>query len=84
MNPIASYRDEEADHEGVERFRRAMLEKLKRKRAEGRRGWNLPAVCSIGQLETMLREHVEKGDAVDVANLAMMIWNRRNPTGTQR
>jgi hypothetical protein len=74
---------EDADNQGCERFCKAMKHKLARKRAQGRGGWNDPKRCSIKRLEKMLREHVEKGDPTDAGNIAMMIWNRRNPTGTK-
>lgn len=73
--------DEEADSLGVRRFTRRMLEKLADKRAEGYCGWNEPGECSVDRLKEMLSEHLPKGDMVDVANFAMMIWNRQNPTG---
>ncbi len=41
-------------------------------------GWQK---CSVEELWDMLRYHVTKGDPVDVANLAMMIYhNSRNDT----
>ena len=77
-----------ADELGVERFAQAMLVKLAKKRNEGRHGWNLTHGesgndwgCTVRDLETMLRQHLAKGDVVDVANFCMMIWNRRNPKG---
>ena len=89
--------DAEADAVGVDRFRTAMSNKLAEKRADGRGGWNHEPYtvqpdrgdrvwrggCSIAQLRKMLREHFENGngDMVDIANFAMMIWNRENPDG---
>lgn len=70
-----------ADAIGVTRFAEAMSEKLAQKSLEGRGGWNRPDQCSIEDLERMLREHIAKGDPVDIANFAMMIWNRRHPEG---
>jgi hypothetical protein len=64
---------------GIKRFSRAMREKLERKRKAGRAGWNRPQECSVAELRSMMMEHVAKGDLVDVANFAMMIWNRENP-----
>lgn len=54
----------------------AMKAKLAKKRAEGRSGWDDKENCSQVWLSTLLREHVEKGDPLDVANLAMMLWAR--------
>lgn len=69
--------DEAADNEGVDRLAAAMKAKLKAKRLEGRGGWHND--CGIGRLREMLMEHIGKGDILDVANFAMMIWNRENP-----
>lgn len=68
---------EHSDDEAVLRFAEAMRDKLKRKRKQGRGGWDNPAECPIETLERMLAEHVAKGDPVDIANFAMMIWNRK-------
>jgi hypothetical protein len=58
----------------VDAFAAAMKAKMARSRAKGRGGWQ---TCSVPDLWQMLREHVEKGDPVDVANLAMMIWRNQ-------
>ena len=61
------------DDLAVDRFAEVMKAKLAKKRTEGRGGWEQ---CSPIVLSTMLREHVDKGDPVDVANFAMMLyWN---------
>src|SRR4029077_20482891 len=60
------------DDEAVSIFATAMQDKMAKSRAKGRGGWQS---CSVDDLWKMLREHVEKGDPVDVANLAMMIWH---------
>lgn len=77
-----------ADITGVDRFALAMKKKLAKKRTEGRSGWNTtPALgwgCNVRELESMLRQHLEKGDVVDIANFCMMVWNRRNPKGSPR
>lgn len=64
------------DAKAVDRFAVAMKAKLAKKRAEGRGGWDNPDECSIALLSELLREHVAKGDPVDVGNLAMMIHQR--------
>ena len=70
-----------ADTKGVERFAVAMTAKLAKKRAEGAGGWNRPHECSMERLQKLLAASVAKGDPVDIANFAMMIWNRENPCG---
>lgn len=76
---------EAADKIGVQRFATAMRAKLAAKRKQGYHGWNTTAYsgwgCSVRDLEAMLRQHLVKGDVVDVANFCMMVWNRRNPRG---
>lgn len=65
-----------ADDLAVDRFAAAMKAKLSKKRAEGRGGWEDKAECSNELLSRLLREHVEKGDPLDVGNLAMMLHQR--------
>lgn len=54
----------------IDQFARLMKEKMDRARAKGRRGWQS---CSQKRLSDMLRQHVEKGDVVDIANFCMML-----------
>ena len=63
------------DDHAVNRFAAVMKGKLAAKRLQGRGGWQEPEVPN-GYLSRLLREHVDKGDPVDVANLAMMIHQR--------
>jgi hypothetical protein len=58
------------DGVAINSFARAMHHKMALARAKGRSGWQN---CSSAELWQMLREHVEKGDPVDVGNFAMMI-----------
>lgn len=65
------------DDEAVDSFANAMKIKLRKKRVEdGRDGWQDAGVLSTGSLAYMLLEHVVKGDPVDIANFAMMLWHR--------
>jgi len=57
-------------------FSQIMEEKLCFKRAQGRGGWWDENQCSIEYLRKLLREHIDKGDMVDVANFAAMIYAR--------
>lgn len=63
------------DDHAVNRFAAAMKGKLAAKRLQGRGGWQEPEVPN-GYLSRLLREHVDKGDPVDVANFAMMVHQR--------
>lgn len=73
----AMSRDEpHPDDIAVDRFAAAMKAKLAKKRDEGRGGWENKGECSAEYLSQLLREHVDKGDPVDVGNLAMMIQQR--------
>jgi hypothetical protein len=56
--------------------RAAMREKLEKKSGQGRGGWWDRSRCSTGHLRQLLREHLEKGDMVDVMNFAAMIYVR--------
>lgn len=64
------------DDLAVDNFAAAMKEKLAKKRNDGRGGWEDKEKCSNKYLSKLLREHVNKGDPVDVANLAMMLHQR--------
>lgn len=68
--------DVHPDDIAVDRFADAMKIKLAKKRNEGRGGWADKTECSQIFLSQLLREHVEKGDPVDVGNLAMMLHQR--------
>lgn len=81
---ITTMAGDRADRTGVERFAAAMSDKLHLKADEGRGGWNKPDECSVEDLCLMMAAHIKKGDMVDVANFAMMIWNRENPKGKPR
>lgn len=81
MSDIRDIDAPDCDYVGVQRFAAAMNDKLKKKRESGRGGWNDPTECPLSELRRMLRDHMEKGDMVDIANFSMMIWNRQNPKG---
>lgn len=75
QSPVSQKEAAHSDDLAVDRFAAAMKAKLAKKREEGRGGWDGPT-CSAEILSQMLRKHVEKGDPVDVANLAMMLQQR--------
>ncbi|MCJ8053815.1 hypothetical protein GB928_018320 [Shinella curvata] len=64
------------DNYAVDQFAMAMKVKLAQKRLEGRGGWDREDECSKEFLSQLLREHIEKGDPIDVANFAMMLHQR--------
>lgn len=68
--------DAEADDNGVNALACAMKSKLAAKRAEGYGGWNKPDDCAVEHLAKLLLDHLPKGDPVDIANFAMMLFNR--------
>jgi hypothetical protein len=67
---------ERADAMLVELAGAAMAAKLAKKREDGRGGWHLPDPAMDANLRKALREHLDKGDMVDVLNLAAMIHVR--------
>ncbi|CUX57703.1 MULTISPECIES: hypothetical protein [Agrobacterium] len=69
------------DNEAVDLLAGRMKEKLCSARAKGRSGWNDPSQCTNADLSRMLREHVEKGDPVDVANFCAFLIARGERIG---
>ena len=72
--------DEKADTLLVEKVAYEMRRKLIKKRKDGKRGWHTPC-CSNKMLLEMLKTNIEKGDMVDVINLAGMILCRTSLYG---
>lgn len=64
------------DDLAVDGFTQLMKAKMELKRHQGRGGWDDKLQCSQALLTQLLREHVEKGDPVDVANFCMMLSAR--------
>ena len=60
----------------IDQFAYAMKRKMSEAGRKGRSGWHRKDECSAEDLSRMLREHVEKGDPVDVANFCMMLHQR--------
>lgn len=75
-----SHRRMHPDDVAVEVFAARMKTKLRKKREEGYGGWNKPEECHATFLREQLRNHLHKGDPVDVANYAMMLWHRGEST----
>jgi hypothetical protein len=77
QNVLNSWLDNQhPDDVAVDAFASKMRQKMAASRAKGRGGWNDKAQCSAEALSAMLRDHVAKGDPVDVANFAMMLAQR--------
>nr|WP_060515410.1 hypothetical protein [Pseudomonas putida] len=66
----------ELDDAAVDAIALNMKVKMARNRAKGRAGWNEGDTCTADFLSKELREHVEKGDPLDVAIYAMMLHLR--------
>nr|AMP35820.1 Hypothetical protein [Pseudomonas aeruginosa] len=64
------------DDAAVDAIALNMKVKMARNRAKGRSGWNDETTCTADFLSTELREHVAKGDPLDVAIYAMMLHLR--------
>ena len=77
--PAAPQAKKHPDEAAVDRFAAAMKSKLAEKRRQGKSGWDDPR-CPTEHLAALLREHVVKGDPLDVGNFAMMLWCRGGST----
>lgn len=64
----------------VDNLAAAMKVKMAKQRAKGYGGWDDPSICSAEDLQRMLFEHIAKGDPVDVANFAGMLFARGERT----
>lgn len=76
----------EAINRAIDQFAEAMKVKMKEKYYEGYEGWDDIAGVE-GIITQKLLDHVMrgKGQEVDVANFAMMLWHAsRNSTSTER
>ncbi len=61
----------------VDQFADAMKTKLTEKAVyDGKTGWDDPA-WTPEQITQAMRDHIDKGDPVDVANFAAFLWNRQ-------
>lgn len=63
----------------VDQFAISLKKKMAKSRAKGRSGWNDPALCSDQFLADMFLKHLNKNNAgnyEDLAILLMMLWYR--------
>ena len=72
--------DEIADELLISQITSDMWAKLEKKRDEGRGGWHTGS-CDNSKLKAMLIKHIDKGDMIDVANLAAMMHVRQKLYG---
>lgn len=77
-----AYRDRHPDDVAIDVFAQAMKNKMAQKREQGYSGWDIVDECTDEFLAKMLVDHVVKGDPVDVANFAMMLFARNVPNLT--
>lgn len=71
--------DETKDNMAVEKFAKAMKEKLAKARAKGRRGWDDKEACSDEYLANLFQGHLQKcndGNFIDIANFLMFLHVR--------
>jgi hypothetical protein len=68
------------DDIAIDKFAAAMKAKMAKQRAKGYSGWDDSAQCPTERLQTMLNEHIGKGDPVDVGNFSMMLHARGENT----
>lgn len=76
VQPASKPEFKHPDDGAVDRFAVEMKAKLAKARAKGRGGWDNETLCTVEHLSELLREHVRKGDPVDVANFCMMLQQR--------
>lgn len=72
--------DKYNDDLAVDQFARAMKDKLAKKRAEGKGGWQ---TATDTLLEDLLLKEAEKDviDPIDAANYACFLWNNKEARG---
>lgn len=80
VNSGAASTESHPDDIAIDVFAAAMKAKMAKGRADGRHGWHNKNECAEIRLRVMLRQHVSKGDPVDVGNFAMMLFNRGERT----
>lgn len=70
---------EDVDNVAVDVLAQAMKAKLAKKREQGYSGW---VDCDSKHLSQLLREHVDKGDPVDVANFCAFLLSNGDSIST--
>lgn len=80
LNGQAPLQNQHPDDVAIDLFAQAMKERMAQKRKEGRGGWEDKDQCSAYALQQALRYSTEVGITTDVANYAMMLFNRGETT----
>lgn len=75
-NSPCGAREARLDDAAIDAFSLDLKVKMARNRAKGRAGWHDKGECSADFLSEMLREHMDKGDPLDIAILSMMLHQR--------
>jgi hypothetical protein len=78
-DPAKFIAEAEAIGELVRSFAIQMVEKLLKKHVEGKRGWNDPG--RYDYILDALYGAADRGEWLNVANYAAMLWNLDNKTG---
>lgn len=60
-------------------FTEAMFNKLVAKMSQGYGGWDSRSTEVVESIKAKLADNINDGDWIDVANLAMMLWNIQQP-----
>ena len=74
-NEIRQAAEQEALASLMNVFSETMFKKILMKRQQGYHAWDKKTPDMIELLKTRLQENLNRGDWVDVANLAMFLWN---------
>lgn len=64
------------EDKAIDAFAQAMKNKMALKREQGESGWNDKDLCTDEFLAQLLVKQLSKGDPVDIANFAMMLFTR--------
>lgn len=75
-HPAAQQAAAHPDNAAVDALAALMKAKLAKQRAKGYGGWDDKTQCHQQRLSDMLRNHVDKGDPVDVANFCAFLLAR--------
>lgn len=72
------------DDMAVDRFAKHMKAKMAKQRAKGYGDWYNRDTYPAAHLQSLLINHLSKGDPLDVGNFAMMLWSRGEKTAAPK